>query len=97
VRIPGWLMFTVFIRDFVIVVFAYLLYTRVQVKRFPPSLAGKLCTVLQAVTLAATIAVNAFLPGRLWLTDTLFRVALAITLISSWDYMRRGERLLQRI
>src|SRR5205085_10068140 len=63
VPIPGWLTFTVLIRDFLIITFAYLLYTRVQVKRFPPSWAGKTSTVLQAATLAATIAANAFLPS----------------------------------
>src|SRR4051812_19946336 len=55
-RIPGWMTFTVFIRDFVIVVFAYLLYTRVNVKRFPPSWLGKTSTVMQAATLAAAVA-----------------------------------------
>src|SRR6478672_11415491 len=50
-RIPGWLTFVVFIRDFLILSFAYLLYTRVHVKKFPPSIAGKASTVLQAVTL----------------------------------------------
>src|SRR2546428_5539956 len=59
-RIPGWLTFTVFVRDFLIVMFAYLLYTRVQVTRFPPSAAGKISTVLQAITLGAVIAVDAF-------------------------------------
>src|SRR5438874_6938143 len=51
VRIPAWLTFTVFIRDFMIILFAYLLWTRVKVKRFPPSWAGKLSTVLQATAL----------------------------------------------
>src|SRR5215208_2678433 len=37
VAIPDWLTFTVFSRDVLIVVFAYLLYTRVNVKKFPPS------------------------------------------------------------
>src|SRR5436189_826157 len=37
VALPVWLTFVVFIRDFLIAVFAYLLYTRVHVKRFPPS------------------------------------------------------------
>jgi len=37
VRIPAWLTFTVFIRDFLIIGFAYMLYTRVKVKRFPES------------------------------------------------------------
>ncbi len=95
VTIPRWLTFVVFIRDFLILVFAYLLYTRVQVKRFPPSWAGKTSTVLQAVTLATAIAVNGFLPRLLPLAEVLFRVALVVTLYSSWDYLRRGGRLLE--
>ena len=94
VRIPFWLTFTVFVRDVGIVLFAYLLYTRVDVRRFPPSPAGKATTVTQAVTLAATIAVNAFMPRQVWLAEVLFRIALVITLFSSWDYLRRAERLL---
>ncbi len=95
VGIPGWLTFTVFIRDFMIMTFAYLLYTRVHVKRFPPSWAGKASTLLQMVTLATTIAVNAFLPQLLGFAHLLFRAALAMTLYSSWDYLRRGEKLLE--
>jgi cardiolipin synthase (CMP-forming) len=94
VPIPGWLMFTVFIRDFLIITFAYLLYTRVQVKRFPPSWAGKTSTTLQAVTLGTTIAVNGVVPSLTWLAEALFKLALAITLYSSWDYLRRGKALL---
>jgi cardiolipin synthase len=94
VPIPRWLTFTVLIRDFMIVIFAYLLYTRVQVSRFPPSWAGKATTVLQAVTLATTIAVNAFLPHWRGFVEILFRIALLVTLYSSWDYLRRGDRLL---
>src|SRR5439155_17089642 len=93
-RIPGWLTFVVFIRDFLIIMFAYLLYTRVRVKRFPPSIAGKASTVLQAATLGTTIGVNAFVPSLRWLAEALFRVALLVTLYSSWDYLRRGKRLL---
>ena len=94
VGLPSWLTFVVFARDFLIICFAYLLYTRVHVKRFPPSWAGKTSTVLQAVTLATVIAVNAFLPRLLPFAEILFRVALVVTLSSSWDYLRRGRRLL---
>src|ERR1044071_8291656 len=55
VRIPGWLTFAVFIRDFLIALFAYLLWTRLNVKRFPPSWAGKTSTVVQAIALGTTI------------------------------------------
>ncbi|HET7710874.1 MAG TPA: hypothetical protein VFL80_03000, partial [Thermoanaerobaculia bacterium] len=92
---PVWLTFTVFIRDFLIAIFAYLLYTRIHVKRFPPSWAGKTSTVLQAVTLAAAIGVNAFIPGFLRLAELLFVAALLMTLFSSWDYLRRGRQLLE--
>jgi cardiolipin synthase len=93
VTIPGWLTFTVFIRDFLIAFFAYLMYTRVQINRFPPSIAGKTSTVLQAVTLAATIAGNAFLPQVLPLAQFLFPASLFMTLYSAWGYMRRADRL----
>lgn len=94
VRIPGWLTFTVFMRDFLIILFAYLLWTRVHVKRFPPSWPGKISTVLQAATLGVTIGVNAFLPSLLWAAELLFRVALVATLYSAWDYLRRGKRMI---
>ncbi len=93
-RIPAWLTFVVFIRDFVIIVFAYLLYTRVRVKRFPPSWAGKMSTVLQAVTLAAVIGVDGIAPWMRWLAELLFRIALLVTLFSAADYLRRGKRML---
>src|SRR5712691_4866362 len=93
VRIPGWLTSVVFIRDFRSLLVAYMLYTRVRVKRFPPSIAGNASTVLRAATLGTVIGVHAFVPSLLWLARMLFRLALVVTLYSSWDYLRRGERL----
>jgi cardiolipin synthase (CMP-forming) len=95
VRIPGWLTFTVFIRDFLIMAFAYLLYTRVHVTRFPPSPLGKFSTVLQAVTMGAAIASNGFEPRFLPLALVLFKVSLVATLASAFDYLRRAERMLE--
>ena len=94
VRIPGWLTFTVFIRDFLILFFAYLMYTRIQIKRFPPSVPGKISTLLQAVTLATAIAVNGILPRLLPLAQVLFRVSMLVTLFSGWHYLRRASKLL---
>jgi cardiolipin synthase len=96
VTIPTWLTFTVFIRDFLILSFAYMLYTRVKVTRFPPSPAGKISTVVQAVTLGTAIGVNAFVPQLLWLAELLFKITAAITLVSGWDYMRRAGRMLDQ-
>jgi cardiolipin synthase len=94
VAIPGWLTFVVFIRDFLIMTFAYLMYTRVHIKRFPPSWAGKTSTVLQAATMGTVIAVNAFGPQLLWLAELLIHVTLVTTLFSGWDYLRRAEKML---
>lgn len=96
VRIPGWLMFTVFIRDVLIVFFAYLMYTRIQIDRFPPTAWGKASTVLQAVTLGSAIAANGFLPQVLPLALLLFQVSLAMTLYSGWGYMRRAALMLEQ-
>ena len=92
--IPVWLTFVIFVRDFLIIAFAYLLYTRVHVKRFPPSWAGKTSTLLQAVTLGFAIGVNSFVPGLEPVAELLYRAALLVTLYSSWDYLRRGRLLL---
>ena len=93
--LPGWLTFTVFIRDFLIVIFAYLMYTRIGMTRFPPSIAGKASTVLQGVVLAVTIAVNAFLPQLQSFAELLFRLSLFMTLASGWGYLRRGALILR--
>jgi cardiolipin synthase len=95
IELPGWLTFTVFIRDFLLVVFAYLMYTRVRVTRFPPSIAGKISTVLQAVTLAAVIATNAFAPSLRAFTEFLFRASLVMTLSSGCGYLRRAAVMLR--
>ncbi len=96
--IPGWLLFVVMVRDCFIIMFAYLLYTRVQVKRFDPSAAGKASTLLQAITLGVTVGVNSFTPGLEPFAEILFRVVMVVTLYSGWVYLRQGKRLLaQRI
>lgn len=92
--IPAWLTFTTFIRDFFILFVVYLLYTRVNVKRFPPSWAGKTSTVAQAITLGTAVAVNAFLPALEPMAQLFYRITLLITLYSGWDYLHRGRRLL---
>jgi cardiolipin synthase len=93
--LPFWLTFTVFIRDFTMVIFAYLLYTRIHVKRFPPNVAGKVSTIVQVVALAATIAANMFLaPIAAPLLWTFHRAALLMTLISGFLYIRKWDAVL---
>lgn len=95
IGIPGWLTFGVLIRDVLIVMFVYLMYTRVHIKRFPPSVAGKISTLLQAVTLAAVIGANGFAPKLAALAEVLFRVSLMVTLYAGWGYMRRAAAMLE--
>ena len=94
VPIPPWLTFAVLIRDVMIVVFVYLFYTRVNIKWFPPSWAGKISTVMQATVLGCVIAVNGFLPALEPGLQILFRIVVVTTLFSAWDYLRRGRRQL---
>jgi cardiolipin synthase (CMP-forming) len=96
-RLPYWVTYVIFARDVLIVAFAYLLYTRIQIRRFPPSLAGKLSTLCQAVTLAAVIGVNSVTPGLATFAAVMFRVALVMTLLSGLDYLRRANLLLEGI
>jgi cardiolipin synthase len=95
-RLPLWLTFTVFIRDLTIVIFAYLLYTRIRVKRFPPNVAGKISTTVQIVALAATIAAATFLaPVVVPLLWIFHRAALVMTLVSGFLYIRKWDRVLE--
>lgn len=94
-RIPVWLTLTIFMRDILIVFFAYLLYTRINVRRFPPSIAGKVSTVCQVTVVAAVIAANGVV--RIIaepLLPILIPAALIATLLSGFDYLRRARFLL---
>jgi cardiolipin synthase len=95
-RLPEWLTFTVFVRDLLIVFFAYLLYTRIKIKRFPPSIAGKLSTFSQVLALAATIAANTALGAPLRpLLPWIHRLTLVMTMLSGADYVRKWDRVLK--
>ena len=95
--LPGWLTFTIFTRDATIVFFAYLLFTRMQIRRFPPTIAGKISTVTQAVALSVVILINAF-PSPAWrrFGELLFRAALVATLYSSAGYLLRADAMLRK-
>lgn len=97
-RIPVWLTLTFFMRDFLIALFAYLLYTRINVRRFPPSLYGKISTICQVSVVAGVIAANGVVrviadP----LLPFLVPLALVVTLLSGFDYLRRARFLLDEV
>jgi cardiolipin synthase len=97
VSIPGWMTWSVFIRDFLIVIGAFLMYTRVNLTRFPPSVWGKASTVLQALTLGVTIAVNGFVKVLLPVAEVMFHLSMLLTLFSGWHYMHRARRTLDEL
>jgi len=87
--LPISLTLTVFMRDVAMVFVAYLLYTRIRIRRFPPTILGKLSTIFQAVALAVTMGSNMFLaPVLLPLLFWAQAAALIMTLLSGWDYLR---------
>lgn len=94
-RLPVWLTFTVFARDILIVLFAYLLYTRIHIQRFPPSIPGKISTFSQVVALAATIAANTGTGAALRpALPLIHKFALVMTMLSGADYIRKWDRVL---
>jgi cardiolipin synthase (CMP-forming) len=97
VPIPVWLTFVILLRDVMIAAFAYLLYTRIHIRRFPPSWAGKTSTMLQAITLAVVIGANAFAPRLAAAVGVLFRIVMVVTLYSAYGYLRRGRRQLDEV
>ncbi len=95
-RLPLGLTVTVFLRDVVIVLIAYLLYTRIRIRKFPPTVAGKVSTILQAVALGVTMAANMFLSAiAIPLMPLAQGAALLGTLYSGFDYMRRWSLTLR--
>lgn len=88
--LPLGLTVTVLMRDVLIVFVAYLIFTRIRIDRFPPSIPGKISTIAQAVALGVTIAANMWLaPIALPLLKLSHAAALGMTLYSGLDYMRR--------
>ncbi len=94
--LPLGLTITVLMRDVLIVLVAYLIFTRIRIEKFPPSIPGKISTIVQAVALAVTIAANMWLaPIALPLLKLSHAAALGMTLYSGLDYMRRWAVIIE--
>lgn len=94
--LPIALTISVFARDVLIVFVAWLLFSRVRVRSFPPSIPGKVSTILQAIALGVTVAANMWLrPVALPILSTFHTLALAMTVISGLDYVRRWGLILE--
>jgi cardiolipin synthase len=85
--IPAWLAWLVLGRDVVILLFVFgvLMFTNLR-REFPPSVAGKISTIIQMGYVVWVVAGRA---GYLWAPDELAYIVLAATGWSSIDYALR--------
>lgn len=96
VTVPLWLTVMALSRDFLIVLVALLLYLGAGMREFPPSVWGKWTTFLHIVTVAAVLIANVTpVPERALLAC--FYIAMAFTVISGADYVRRAALTLEAI
>jgi cardiolipin synthase (CMP-forming) len=96
VTIPLWLTVMALSRDFLILLVALLLYLGAGVEEFPPSVWGKATTFMHVVTIALVLVANVTRLAEPVLL-TCFYVALALTMISGVDYIRRVAKTLETI
>jgi cardiolipin synthase len=89
--IPRWMLYMAVGRDLIIVVGAILLRIFRNVRRFVPSVLGKVSTFFQ-ITLFLMVLIHASFdyPLLLWLTNTALALTALFTGLSGIDYIRQG-------
>ena len=92
-RFPILLTILTISRDVFIVLIALVIHLATGLTRFPPTVCGKITTVVQVVTVCVILLYNhlqirstAVVPGLVYLT-------LAVTLLSGFHYILHGARL----
>ncbi len=94
VAIPLWLAILTLFRDFLIVLMAVVLYAVEGIKRFPPSILGKLTTLLQVVTITVVLVANVVrLPSVV--PATCFYVSFALVVVSGFNYIYRASGMIE--
>jgi cardiolipin synthase len=95
--LPGWLVGLVIGRDFVIASGALLLRTFRDIRRFAPSLLGKVSTFFQIV-LVLLVLFRAAFPNRflLWLELAALALTTLFTSLSGMGYIRIGIQMARR-
>jgi cardiolipin synthase len=96
VTIPLWLTVMALSRDILIVLVALLMYLGAGMREFLPSLWGKLTTVVHISTIVLVLIANLWSVPETCLLATYY-VALALTIISGVDYVRRAASQLERL
>jgi cardiolipin synthase (CMP-forming) len=94
VHIPVWLTVMALSRDVLIVLVALLLYLGADIVEFPPSVWGKLTTFMHIVTVGLVLVANITEVSEAALLAC-FYAALALTIVSGVDYVRRAAVLVE--
>ena len=90
-KVPVWLAMMVLSRDFLVMLVGLLLILTSGKKRFPPSWAGKVTTVIQIVTVLFVLCANLWDWPRALLLIA-FGSTASVTVISGFDYLHRVAR-----
>jgi cardiolipin synthase (CMP-forming) len=90
-KVPVWLAVMVLSRDFLLMLVGLLMILTTGKKRFPPSWAGKVTTVIQIVTVLFVLCANIWTwPREIVLIA--FGSTASVTVLSGFDYIHRVAR-----
>jgi cardiolipin synthase len=94
VVIPLWLAILALFRDFLIMLVALLLYVVEGVQRFPPSILGKLTTLMHVLTVCLVLFANIVKLPPLLLT-VCFYSSFVLVILSGFNYIYRSSRFIE--
>ncbi|NOZ79937.1 MAG: CDP-alcohol phosphatidyltransferase family protein [Acidobacteria bacterium] len=96
VVIPLWLTIMALFRDALIVIVALLLYVAAGMRRFRPTIWGKLTTFMHVSTVTLVLVANIrSVPD--WLLLTFFYVSFGFVIISGFNYIYRASKMLEAV
>lgn len=93
-RVPVWLTVMVISRDVLIVLVAVLFNMAMGLKRFPPTLPGKITTGVQIATVSVFLLLNALAVQWTWVANICAAVCLLATVGSGLHYATYAVRKL---
>jgi len=94
VVIPVWLTILALSRDILIVVVALVLYLAAGVRRFPPSIWGKMTTFLHVVTVTVVLAANVWTVPS-WAPRACFLLSFVLIMVSGSHYIYQAARIVE--
>lgn len=92
--IPLWLAILSLFRDFLIMVMAFVFYMFEGVRSFPPTIAGKLTTMMHVITVSLVLLANVTtVPGAV--LRVCFYVSFVLVIVSGFSYIYRSSRAIE--